>query len=216
MRTLRRELARIWACVTDRPRWQLVMACAVSVWSMAWVIGQAVAPPMAPLEVPGALLGWAGVPVDWLDAVGQWARADTRWWVFAVLAVAAGLLWAATTERAQLPALYGWLAVMAAAEGIGYHPAVYRAIVAMAGFILVLWLVSLPGKVSVMTNRITLVPRDVLRAGATAAAMAAMVPVLAVGLVVIRLLRPYVTRPPKVAVPRAREAQEQSRTLVRD
>ncbi|ALG07603.1 hypothetical protein [Kibdelosporangium phytohabitans] len=216
MRTLRRELARIWACVTDRPRWQLVMACVVSVWSLAWVVGQAIAPPMAPSEVPRALLAWAGVPVGWLDAVGQWAREDSRWWVFTVFAVAAGLLWAATTERAQLTALAGWLAVMAAAEGIGYHPAVYRAIIAMAGFILLLWLLSLPGKVSVMTNRITLVPRDVLRAGATAAAMAAMVPLLAVGLIVIRLLRPYVTRPPKVVVPRAREAQENPKTLVRD
>ncbi|ONI76860.1 hypothetical protein ALI144C_32480 [Actinosynnema sp. ALI-1.44] len=216
MRTLRRELARIWACVTDRPRWQLVVACVISVWTMAWVLGQAVAPPMTPLEVPMALLDWAGVPVGWLDGAGHWARADSRWWVFAVLAVGGGLLWAATTERAQLTALYGWLAVMAAAEGIGYHPAIYRAIVAMAGFILVLWLLSLPGKVSVMTNRITLVPRDVLRAGATAAAMAAMVPVLAVGLVVIRLLRPYVTRPPKAVVPRAREAQDNSKSLVRD
>ncbi|CAM4087770.1 hypothetical protein KIPE111705_39980 [Kibdelosporangium persicum] len=216
MRTLRRELARIWACVTDRPRWQLVLACVVSAWTLAWVVGQAIAAPMTPLEVPRALLGWAGVPVGWLDAAAGWTRDPSRWWVLAVLAVCGGLLWAATTERAQLTAVFGWLAVLVAAEGIGYHPAVLRAVFSMIGFILLLWLLSLPGKVSVMSNRITLVPRDVVRAGATAAAMAAMVPLLAVGLVVIRLVRPYVTRPPKAVVPRAREAQEPQKTLVRD
>jgi hypothetical protein len=94
-----------------------------------------------------------------------------------------------------------------AAEGIGYHPAVFRAVFAMAGFIALLWLISLPGKVSFMTNRIVLIPKDVLRAGVTAAAMAAMVPLLAPGLIVVRLLRPYVTRPPRAPVPRAREPE---------
>lgn len=216
MRTLRRELARIWAVVTDRPRWQLVFACVVSVWTFAWVVGQGIAPPMSPLEVPKALLDWAGAPVGWLEAAGDWARDPSRWWVFSVLAVCGGLLWSATTERAQLTALFGWLTVMAAAEGIGYHPAIFRALIAMGAFITILWLLSLPGKVSVMNNRVTLVPRDVLRAGATAAAMAALVPLLALGLVVVRLVRPYVTRPPKVVVPRAREASEQQKTLVRD
>ncbi|MET0234622.1 MAG: hypothetical protein ABW224_08285 [Kibdelosporangium sp.] len=215
MRTLRRELARIWACVTERPRWQLVLACVVSVWTFGWVLGQAVAPPMAPLDVPRGLLGWAGVPVGWLDAVSQWARQPSRQWVFAVVAVSAGLLWAATTERSQLTAVSGWFALLVAAEGIGYHPAVYRSILAMAGFVAVLFLLSLPGKVSVMNSRVTLIPRDVLRAGATAAAMAALIPLLAVGLVIIRLVRPYVTRPPKVVVPRAREHEEQ-KALIRD
>ncbi|MBP2319619.1 hypothetical protein JOF56_000004 [Kibdelosporangium banguiense] len=215
MRTLRRELARIWACVTDRSRGQLVLACVVSVWTFAWVLGQAVAPPMAPLDVPRGLLGWAGVPVGWLDAVSQWARDPSRGWVFAVVAVAGGLLWAATTERAQLTAVSGWLAVLVAAEGIGYHPAVFRAVIAMVGFIAVLVLLALPGKVSVMNSRVTLIPRDVARAGATAAAMAAMVPLLAAGLAIIRLVRPYVTRPPKVVVPRARDAEDH-KTLVRD
>jgi hypothetical protein len=215
MRTLRRELARIWACVTDRPRWQLVLACVVSVWTFAWVLGQAVAPPMAPLDVPRGLLDWAGVPVGWLDAASEWARDPSRQWVFAVVAVSGGLLWAATTERAQLTAVFGWLAVLVAAEGISYHPAVFRAVIAMVGFIVVLMLLALPGKVSVMSSRVTLIPRDVLRAGATAAAMAAMIPVLAVGLAVIRLVRPYVTQPPRVVVPRAREHEEQ-KTLVRD
>jgi hypothetical protein len=215
MRTLRRELARIWACVTDRPRWQLVLGCVVSLWTSAWVTGQALAPPMAPLEVPRGLLGWAGVPVGWLDDVSQWAREPSRVWVWSVVAVAAGLLWAATTERAQMTAVTGWLALLVAAEGIGYHPAVFRAVIAMVGFVVVLVLLALPGKVSVMNQRVTLIPRDVVRAGATAAAMAAMVPLLALGLVIIRLVRPYVTRPPKVVVPRARSAEDQ-KTLVRD
>jgi hypothetical protein len=213
MRTLRREMARIWACVTDRPRWQLVLACVVSVWTLAWVVGQAVAAPMAPSDVPRSLAGWAGIPTGWLDDVSDWARDPGRSGVFAVLAVAAGLLWAATTERAQLTAVLGWLTVMVAAEGIGYQPAVIRAVIAMVVFIVVLTLVSLPGKVNlVMMNRVVLIPKDVIRAGATAAAMAAMVPLLAVGMVVVRLVRPYVTRP--APVPTQRQAKE--RTLVRD
>jgi hypothetical protein len=212
MRTLRRELARIWACVTDRPRWQLVLACVVSVWTLAWVVGQAVAAPMAPSDVPRSLAGWAGIPTGWLDDVSGWARAPGRAGVFAVLAVAAGLLWAATTERAQLTAVFGWLTVMVAAEGIGYQPAVIRGVVAMVAFIAVLTLISVPGKVNLMMNRVVLIPKDVIRAGATAAAMAAMVPLLAVGMVVVRLVRPYVTRP--APVPTQRQAKE--RTLVRD
>jgi hypothetical protein len=212
MRTLRREMARIWACVTDRPRWQLVLACVVSVWTLAWVVGQAVAAPMAPSDVPRSLAGWAGIPTGWLDDVSGWARDPDRAGVFTVLAVAAGLLWAATTERAQLTAVFGWLTVMVAAEGIGYQPAVIRAVVAMVAFIAVLTLISLPGKVNLMLNRVVLIPKDVIRAGATAAAMAAMVPLLAVGMVVVRLLRPYVTRP--APVPTQRQAEE--RTLVRD
>jgi hypothetical protein len=209
MRTLRRELARIWACVTARPRWELVLGCLVSVWTFAWVLGQAMAPPMAPLEVPRGLLDWAGVPVGWLDDVSEWAREPSRVWVWSVLAVAAGLLWAATTERAQMTAVAGWVAVLVAAEGIGYHPAVFRAVIAMVGLVVVLMVLGLPGKVSVMDPKVRLIPRDVLRAGATAAAMAAMVPLLAVGLVIIRLVRPYVTRPAKVVVPRARAAADQ-------
>jgi len=212
MRTLRRELARIWACVTDRPRWQLVLACVVSVWTLAWVVGQAVAAPMAPSDVPRALADWAGLPTGWLDDVSGWARDPDRAGVFAVLAVAAGLMWAATTERAQLTAVFGWLTVMVAAEGIGYQPAVIRGVVAMVAFIAVLTLISLPGKVNLMMNRVVLIPKDVIRAGATAAAMAAMVPLLAVGMVVVRLVRPYVTRP--APVPTQRQAKE--RTLVRD
>jgi hypothetical protein len=212
MRTLRREVARIWACATDRSRGQLVLASVVSVWTLAWVIGQAVAPPMAPSDVPRSLVSWAGIPVGWLDSVSSWAQDPGRWLVFSVIAVAAGLLWAATTERAQLPAVFGWLAVLVAAEGIGYHPAVFRAVIAMVAFIVVLVLISLPGKVSAMVNRIVLIPRDVVRAGATAAAMAAMVPLLVPGLVVVRLVRPYVTRPPRVPTPR----EAQTKQLIRD
>jgi hypothetical protein len=212
MRTLRRELARIWACVTDRSRGQLILAAVVSIWTLAWVIGQAVAPPMSPLDVPRSLMSWAGIPAGWLDGVSAWARDPSRGLVFGALAIAGGLLWAAGTERAQLPAVLGWLAVLVAAEGIGYHPAVLRGVLAMVGFILVLVLLSLPGKVSVMVSRIVLIPKDVVRAGATAAAMAAMVPLLVLGLVIIRLVRPYVTRPPRVPVPR----EAPIKTLVRD
>jgi hypothetical protein len=212
MRTLRREVARIWACVTDRPRGQLVLASVVSIWTLAWVIGQAVAAPMAPSDVPRALASWAGIPTGWLDGVSSWAEDPSRWFVFSALAIAAGLLWAATTERAQLTAVFGWLAVMVAAEGIGYDPAVFRAVISMVAFIAALMLISLPGKVSVMMNRVVLIPRDVLRAGATAAAMAAMVPLLVPGLVVVRLVRPYVTRPPRVPAPR----EAQAKALVRD
>ncbi|MET0135131.1 MAG: hypothetical protein ABW215_16240 [Kibdelosporangium sp.] len=214
MRTLRRELARIWACVTGRSRWQLVLACVVSAWTLAWVIGQAVAPPMAPLDVPRALAEWAGVPTGWLDSASGWASDPARRWGFGALAIAGGLMWAATTERAQLPAVLGWLAVLVAAQGIGYHPAIFRALIAMLVLVAVLTLISLPGKVSVMMNRVVLIPRDVVRAGATAAAMSAMVPLLAPGLAVVRLLRPYVTRPPQVPAPRVHEAG--SKALARD
>lgn len=214
MRTLRRELARIWACVTERPRWQLVLAFVVSVWTFAWVIGQAVAPPMAPSDVPRAVAEWAGIPTGWLDGVTQWARDPDRQWGFGALAVTGGLLWAATTERLQLPALVGWLAMLVAAEGIGYHPAIFRGVIAMVAVIAVLGVLALPGKVNVMINRVVLIPRDVLRAGATAAALAAMVPLLAPGLAVVRLLRPYVTRPPRVPAQRARQVEQKA--LVRD
>ncbi|TCO50930.1 hypothetical protein [Actinocrispum wychmicini] len=212
MRTLRRELARIWACVTDRPRGQLVFAGAVSAWTLAWVAGQAVAAPMAPTDVLRGLAGWAGVGTGWLDGVSGWARDPSRFGVFSVLAVAAGLLWAATTERRQLPAIFGWLTVMVAAEGIGYQPAVLRAVVTMVAFMALLVLLSLPGKVNVMMDRVVLIPKDVLRAGATAAAMAAMVPLFVPCLLTVRLVRPYVTRPAKVPAPR--EAHRKS--LVRD
>jgi hypothetical protein len=205
-------MARIWACVTDRSPAHLVLAAVVSVWILAWVTGQAVAPPMSPLDVPRALTSWAGIPGGWLDDMSDWAGNPRRGFVFSAVAVAGGLLWAAATERAQLPAVLGWLAVLVAAEGIGYHPAVFRAVFAMVGFIIVLALLSLPGKVSVTINRVVLIPKDVLRAGATAAAMAAMVPLLLPGLVIVRLVRPYTTRPPRVPAPR----EAQTKALVRD
>lgn len=208
MRTLRLELARIWACVTNQSRWQLVLAFVVSAWTLSWVVGQAVAPPMAPSDVPRALSQWAGIPVGWLNDVSSWAHDPARRLVFGLFAVAGGLLWAASTERAQLPAVSGWLALLVAAEGIGYHPAVFRALVAMLGFVVLLTLLALPGRANAMVNRVVLIPRDVLRAGTTAAAMAAMVPLLAPGLVIVRLVRPYVTSPPRVVVPRVREEQK--------
>jgi hypothetical protein len=198
--------------VTDRSRGQLVLAVVVSIWTLAWVIGQGVAPPTSPLDVPRSVMSWAGIPTGWLDDASAWARDPSRGFVFSALAIAGGLLWAAGTERAQLPSVLGWLAVMVAAEGIGYHPAVIRGVLAMVGFILLLTLLSLPGKVSAMVSRIVLVPRDVVRAGATAAAMAAMVPLLVPGLVITRLVRPYVTRPPRVPAPR----EAPVKTLVRD
>jgi hypothetical protein len=48
-------------------------------------------------------------------------------------------------------------------------------------------------------RRVVLMPRDVLHAGVTAATLSAVVPLLAPGFVLVRLCRPYVTRPPRAS-----------------
>jgi len=178
------------------------------VWTVAWVVAQAHPSRPSPLDIVGGVAAWAGVPTGWLDAAGEWFDDATRHGVLVAVAIAAGLLWAASTERAQRPAVSGWLALLAAAEGIGYQPAVYLAVATMVLFVLALALIALPARARFPADRVTLIPKDVVRAGVTAAALAAMIPVLAPGLVVVRLLRPYVTRPPRrvgdaAPVPRA-------------
>lgn len=174
----------------DRPRWQLAFAFVVSAWSLAWVVGQAFGAP-GPLDVLPAR--WAGLSTAWLDAVGTWADGRTGF-----LAVAAGLLWAMTSPRWQLSAAFGWLAVMAAAEDVGYV-AVKWALATLAAFLVVMGLVSLTGRRAFVVDRVAVIPGDVARAGATAVALSAVVPLLAPGLVLARLVGPYLTRPPRPA-----------------
>ncbi|MBB5890554.1 hypothetical protein [Kutzneria kofuensis] len=193
----RRELARLWQVAVGRPRWQLWAAAAVSLWTLCWIFGQLAERASSPLDVLRVGLGWADVPSGWLDAVTGWLRADRRRPLLGLLAVAGGLLWSSTTERNQLPALLGWLAVMVAAEGIGYAGAVDRALLSLAAFIGLLLVLSVPGRRAFVLRRIVLMPRDVLRAGVTAATLSAVVPLLAPGFVLVRLCRPYVTRPPR-------------------
>jgi hypothetical protein len=204
MRMVRRELLRLWRCVTERPGWELGLAVVVSMWTFAWILAQAQPDRPSPLDVLAGAVEWAGIPAGWLTAAGDWFTHGARRGVLFGVAVIAGLLWAATTERAQWPALAGWFAVLAAAEGLGYQSAVNLAVFSLAAFVGVLALVALPGKASFALDRVVLVPRDVLRAGATAAALAAMVPLLAPGLLLVRLFQPYVTRPPRPASHTAR------------
>jgi hypothetical protein len=199
----RRELARLWQVAVGRPRWQLWVAAFVSLWTLCWIFGQLAVHASSPLDVLRGGLGWADVPTGWLDVVTDWLRAERRRPLLALVAVAGGLLWASTTERNQLPALLGWLAVMLAAEGIGYADAVDRALLSLAAFIALLLVVALmiklasPGRRAFVLRRIVLMPRDVLHAGVTAATLSAVVPLLAPGFVLVRLCRPYVTRPPR-------------------
>lgn len=199
----RRELARLWQAAVSRPRWQLWVAAVVSLWTLCWIFGQVAVHASSPLDVLRGGLGWADVPTGWLDAVTDWLRADRRQQLLGLLAVAGGLLWASTTERNQLPALLGWLAVMVAAEGIGYAGAVDRALLSLAAFIALLLTLSLLWRRALVLRRVVLMPRDVFHAGVTAATLSAVVPLLAPGFVLVRLCRPYVTRPPR---PRGIEA----------
>lgn len=192
------EVLRLCRLAARRPRWQLVVAFPLSVWVLAWIIGQAVGD-MTPL----GLLGWTGVP---LDPVSGWARARAD--VLVWLGPVGGLCWAATTERAQLPALCGWFAVLVAGEAGGYHQAVHRAVLSMAAFALVLGLVSLSGRRAFVVDRVAVIPRDVLRAFVTAAVLSAVVPLIGVGLAVSRLVSPYVTKPPRPDPTRLRRVEK--------
>lgn len=187
----RAELLRLWRCAVRRPHRQLVLAAIVSCWTLAWVLGQVWGAAPTPL----GLLGWTGVP---LEAASEWAQA--RAGVLGWCAVLGGLSWAATTERAQLPALLGWCAVLVAGEAIGYQPAVYRALLGMGTFLLVIGCLSFFGRRAFVVDRPAVIPRDVYRAGVTAAVLTAVVPVLVPGLAVARLVRPYLTKPPRRVV----------------
>ncbi|HWO63192.1 MAG TPA: hypothetical protein VNO31_24475 [Umezawaea sp.] len=201
MRDQRREFVRLCRCVVTGPRWQVVVAVVVSAWTFAWILGQVGGAP-SPLGVLRAPVDWAGIPSGWLDAAGEWVRA--RQGVLAGLAVVAGVLWAVTTERGRLAAPGGWLAVLVAAEAIGYAAAVHRALVTLAVVIGGFALLSLLGRRAFVVDRIALLPRGVLHAGATAVTLSAVVPLLAPGLLVAGLVRPYVTRPPRPDPTRAR------------
>lgn len=186
---------RLCRCVVSGPRWQVVVAVVVSAWTFTWIVGQVGSSPVSPLAVLRAPVDWAGIPSGWVDAVGGWVRA--RRGVLAGLAVVAGLLWAVTTERGRLAAPGGWLAVLVAAEAIGYAAAVHRALLTLAVVIAVFALLSLLGRRTFVVDRIALLPRGVLHASATAVTLSAVLPLLAPGLLVAGLVRPYVTRPPR-------------------
>jgi hypothetical protein len=190
-----RELVRLYRAALDRPRWQQALAFAVSLWTLAWIIGQFLAPQDGPtaLDVLGQLAARFGL------TGGTWAERLTETWQSSGggLAVLGGLLWAATTERGQLPALLGWIAVMLGSERLGYQPAILLAVASMAGFVLVLWLAALTSR-RLVDRRATLLPRDVVRAGVTAAALSAVVPLFAPALFLTRLGNPYVTKAPRI------------------
>jgi len=184
----RAEIVRLARCVVRRPRWQLVLAVVLSAWTLAWVLGQLAERPLTPLGV----LAWTGIP---LDAASVWVQ--ERESVLVWLATLGGLSWAATTEQGQLPALAGWFAVLVAGEAAGYEHAVQRAMLSMAVFLVILAVVSLGGRRAFVVDRVAVMPRDVMRAGVTAAVLTAVVPLIAPGLALTRLVRPYVTKPPR-------------------
>ncbi|KAA2264315.1 hypothetical protein F0L68_07800 [Solihabitans fulvus] len=209
----RREVARLCRAAVDRPRWQLVFGVLVSAWALAWILAQLRHQQHSPLGVLRGAVSWAGIPAGWLDDSTDWLRDPRRHGLWAWLAIAAGLLWAGTSERAQLPALLGWLAVLTAGEGIGYAAAVHRAALTMLVFVAALVVLSVLRRRHLVLRRTVLIPRDVLRAGVTAAALTAVVPLLAPGLALAGLVRPYVTRPPRpdptrAVIPLARREDE--------
>ncbi|WP_263251582.1 hypothetical protein [Saccharopolyspora rosea] len=197
MRARGREVTRLWQAALDRPRWQQVVAFAVSLWALAWIVAQFVTPE----EGPSALRVLGGL-AERLGATGGWTDRLTAAWqnTWGGLAVFAGLLWAATTERRQLPALLGWVAVMLASERLGYRPAILVALATMVGFVVLLWVASLSGS-RFVDRRPALLPRDMVRAGITAATLSAIVPLYAPAFFLARLSRPYVTQPPRLLRP---------------
>ncbi|GAA4613827.1 hypothetical protein [Saccharopolyspora hordei] len=194
MRERRQELARLYRVALDRPRGQQVLAFAVSAWALVWILGQFAAHPDSPsaLDVLSDVAARLGV------ATGGWDERLAQAWQSggAGLAVLGGLLWAATTERGQAPALLGWIAVMLGAERLGYQPAVLLAVATMVCFVLVLWLAALvSGRFP--ERRAVLLPRDVVRAGVTAATLAAVVPLFAPAFALDRVVRPYLVKGPR-------------------
>ena len=200
--------ARLCRVLMDRPRWQRIAAFLVSAWTFAWIGGQFLAPEgataLAVLRKAGAWLG--AEPVPWVYRALEAMQGPERRQFAFVLAVVGGLAWAATTERGQMSALFGWLAVMFAAAGLGYRPAVITALAALGGFVGLLWLLSLAGRQRFVDRRPALLSEDVLRAGATAVTLSVAVPLIAPGVVFGRLCRPYVTWPPRPRVPDERDS----------
>ncbi|GAA2349603.1 hypothetical protein GCM10009854_29030 [Saccharopolyspora halophila] len=202
MRTQRVEVVRLCRVALQRPRWQQVVAFVVSSWTLAWILGHYVAAVGAPTAL--GVLGGFGSRVGFVD--GRWADQLAVAWHEGggALVVLGGLLWAATTERGQAPALLGWVAVMLGAERVGYRPAILFALATMIGFVAVLWAAAQLARHFGFT---TLLPPDVLRAGVTAAALSAVVPLFAPMLFLSRLGRPYLTRGPRV-IPSARSGDD--------
>ena len=196
-RELGRELAGLLRSVASRPRWQLIAAMIISTWTLAWILSQ-IAAETTPLGVIRNLLRWVGASTpDWLDKATDWCRHPMRRGFLMAMALLVGPVWAATTERSQLPALLGWLMVMAAGEGLGYRPAVHRAVLALAVFITVLFVWALPNRRRMVDRQMLLLPKDVLRAGTTAAALSAIIPILTPVVILVRILQPYLTQPPE-------------------
>lgn len=189
------EVVRLCWVAGERPPWLQVAAFVVSVWTLWWIGGQFVvsgAPPSA-IEVLGNLGGRFGL------AESSWGERVARAWEHAgpVLATAGGLLWAATSEREQSTALLGWVCVMLGSEQIGYQPSVVVAVGALVGFVVVLL------GCSIVVERTArgvprMMSRDVVRAGVVAATLSAVVPLFAPCFFAFRLVRPYLTRPPRV------------------
>jgi hypothetical protein len=196
-----RGLRRLVLVALDRPRWQQFVACCVSLWALAWIVGQFIAPAHGPsaLGVLGELAARVGV------TGGGWAERVAETWQHSGggLAIFGGLLWAATTERGQLPALLGWVAVMLGAERLGYRPAMLVAVASMVGFVVLLWITAQISRR--FLDRTTLFPNDVVRAGVTAAALSAVVPLFAPTLFLARLGNPYLTKGPRPIPAQRRE-----------
>ncbi|MFC7342096.1 hypothetical protein [Saccharopolyspora griseoalba] len=189
---------RLCRVVLQRPRWQQFAAFVISLWTLAWITGHFLAPVEGPSAIDvldrfGARFGVVG---------GPWAQQLAAAWREggAALVVLGGLLWAATTERGQTPALLGWVAVMLGAERLGYRPAILVALATMVGFVAVLWVAA---RLARRFGHGALLPPDVLRAGVTAAALSAVVPLFAPLLFLSRLGSPYLTKGPRV-IPSAR------------
>ena len=165
----------------------------MSLWALAWIVGQFLAPAHGPsaLGVLGELAARVGI------TGGGWTQRVTETWQHSGggLAIFGGLLWSATTERGQLPALLGWVAVMLGAERLGYRPAMLVAVGSMVGFVVLLWITAQISRR--LLERTTLLPGDVLRAGVTAAALSAVVPLFAPALFLTRLGNPYLTKGPR-------------------
>ncbi|GAA2776918.1 hypothetical protein [Saccharopolyspora taberi] len=192
----RQELVRLFRVALDRPRWQWVLAFAVSVWTLLWIGGQFTGSAPSALGVLEVLGGAVGVAAE------QWTTQVAAVWhgAGAWPPVAGGLLWAATSERGQTPALLGWIAVMLGSERLGYRPAVLIAVATLVGFAVLIGLLSLT-TARFVDRRSTLLPRDVLRASVTAATLSVVVPLVAPAAAIIRLGRPYITRAPRVLTP---------------
>ena len=207
MRARQRELARLWQVAVDRAGWHWFLTFVVSLWAAVWIGGQFVATETA----PSPLTVLVDVAVRFGFDGRSWAdRVSPEWGgIGGATAMLGGLLWACTSERGQLPAVFGWIAVMLAAEGIGYRPAVLTALAVLLAVPVLLWLAALLGG-RFVDRRAKLLPRDVLRAGITAATLSAIVPVFAFGACLARLLRPYLTRAPRLMPSGERGAHERS------